>query len=512
MKNIKQALYTFSLHTVLGLSLLLCLLLTLSGLAFTAFATDMTSQRVLFGTDSPLATLAGLSAAALVLFAGSRIPPRVLLPLSLGVIGAAGLFLVVWGKTVPAADSMSVYSVAEALAAGDLSVIHPTDSYLSYYPQQVGLVAYYECVIRLWRLLPLSYPAYHIIKVLNILWAWCIVMFQYRSLSFFTESPRVKSIYLILAACNLPLIFYTSFVYGEIPSFALFSMGLWAALALIFQKKPLIPLCLLGICGSVFLRKNSLILVIALLLALGLQWLISKRKDLLCLLVLLALCSFAILPLTQRAYELRAGSSLSSGVPPVSYFAMGMQEASRAEGWYNGFNFNTYRDTGMDARQTARISRAAIEERARAFLTSPSYALRFYSRKYLSQWTDGTYACRQATLATFGGRSSLVAAVYEGRFSPILIACCNIYQNLLYAGALLYLLFAGILPTAKKTLTRGQNLPLLILYICVIGGFLFHMLWEANSRYVLPYAFCLLPYAALGIAFIFPAPRSQEAP
>lgn len=38
--------------------------------------------------------------------------------------------------------------------------------------------------------------------------------------------------------------------------------------------------------------------------------------------------------------------------------------------------------------------------------------------------------------------------------------------------------------------------------IAVLGGFLFHMVWEANSRYIFPYFLLLLPYAALGLEMI----------
>ena len=38
-----------------------------------------------------------------------------------------------------------------------------------------------------------------------------------------------------------------------------------------------------------------------------------------------------------------------------------------------------------------------------------------------------------------------------------------------------------------------------ILLIVILGGILFHMLWEAKSRYVLPYFVMMLPLAAAGI-------------
>ena len=39
-----------------------------------------------------------------------------------------------------------------------------------------------------------------------------------------------------------------------------------------------------------------------------------------------------------------------------------------------------------------------------------------------------------------------------------------------------------------------------MLLISIIGGVLFHMLWEAKSRYVLPYFILMIPMAAGGLA------------
>ena len=40
----------------------------------------------------------------------------------------------------------------------------------------------------------------------------------------------------------------------------------------------------------------------------------------------------------------------------------------------------------------------------------------------------------------------------------------------------------------------------LFLPMAVLGGFLFHTLWEGKSQYILPYFICMLPCAAAGIA------------
>ncbi|MBD5550121.1 MAG: hypothetical protein HDQ96_02945 [Lachnospiraceae bacterium] len=410
--------------------------------------------------------------------------------------------MILFSKSVPAGDGYSVYSIAESLAADNTSVIHPTDSYLSYYPQQVGLVAFWEILIRIWNLTHVSLPAYHFIKLVYLLLECVIIIYQEKIVHVLWQDEKTECLYLLLAGANCPLLMYTSFVYGEIPSFAVISVGFYFLLRLLSEEKSaglaVRPALLafgsfLFLTISVMLRKNSLIFIIAAVIVMLLCGIRRKHFILILLAVLCATGALVILPGVQGYYENRSGNSLSSGVPAMSYFAMGMQESGRANGWYNGFNFYTYQDTGMDTKATIDISRDAICERMSYFQEHPEYAASFYMQKYLSQWADGTYACRQATLATFGGRVPFFVSLYEGEYSKYLISYCNIYQNILYLGAFYFCL------TAQR---RKTQLPVYLGLISVLGGFLFHMIWEANARYIFLYGLMLLPYTARGLSLL----------
>ena len=210
--------------------------------------------------------------------------------------------------------------------------------------------------------------------------------------------------------------------------------------------------------------------------------------------------SLGTLPAITSFYEYRASGKLSSGVPPLSYIAMGMQESSRASGWYNGFNFNTYQETRMDTDLTNKISQQAIWDRIACFRDDPAYAASFYTNKFLSQWADGTYASRQATLATYGGRTEFFQQLYDGKYSPAYIELCNLLQNIIYMGA-----FVSCLASLQKKKISAPCMENLLQYLCligVVGGFLFHMFWEANARYIFPYGLLLIPYASCGCGLL----------
>lgn len=606
--------YRLGLNIVMLLTLLLSMLLFAGSFLTTCYADNMETQQVLLRPDNPLWNLLELAGFGLLfcgcLYLYEKIGEkfrRGLLVFTLTFVFGLGILLILFGRTVPAADALSVYNAAVEWILGNTDIIHPTVSYLSYYPQQIGLMAFLELLLRIWNLTGLSVPAWHFIKLVYVCLLCGAIWFQYLSLQYLWPEnyKKISCCYLVLVCCNLPMIMYSSFVYGEIPSFAALSVGCYLLLRLLGSVSPggsyrdnislgssspdssyrdnvsrndapsvtaydYVPRMLrqilftgfgsiLFLTLSVMLRKNSLIPVIAVLLVLLFEALRPGRNGkmrlgLLIMAVCLAVTSVGILPLVQKCYEKKAGNTLSSGVTAMSYLAMGMQEASRGCGWYNGFNIDTYDTAGMDTALANEISRLAIDERLAYFREHPGYTADFYLHKHLSQWADGTYASRQATLATYGGRSAFFKEVYEGSLSGGYIEWCNAWQNVLYLGVLVFCIDSLKKRRKSKVVghmadqTAGQHgadqlgadrhgadrhgadqldadqlgadqhgadqhgadwhgadrlgadrLYVYVGLIAVLGGFLFHIFWEANSRYIFSYSLLLMPYCGAGV-------------
>lgn len=565
--------YRLGLNIVMLLTLLLSMLLFAGSFLTTCYADNMETQQVLLRPDNPLWNLLELAGFGLLfcgcLYLYEKIGEkfrRGLLVFTLTFVFGLGILLILFGRTVPAADALSVYNAAAEWILGNTDIIHPTVSYLSYYPQQIGLMAFLELLLRIWNLTGLSVPAWHFIKLVYVCLLCGAIWFQYLSLQYLWPEnyKKISCCYLVLVCCNLPMIMYSSFVYGEIPSFAALSVGCYLLLRLLGGVSPggsyrdnVSPGgsyriiftgfgSILFLTLSVMLRKNSLIPIIAVLLVLLFEALRPDRNSkmrlgLLIMAVCLAVTSVSVLPLTQKIYEEKAGNTLSSGVTAMSYLAMGMQEASRGCGWYNGFNIDTYDTAGMDTALANEISRLAIDERLAYFREHPGYTADFYLHKHLSQWADGTYASRQATLATYGGRSAFFKEVYEGSLSGGYIEWCNAWQNVLYLGVLVFCI--GSLKKRRKSKVVGHmadqtaghtagctadhmadqlgadrhgadrhgadrhgadrlgadRLYVYVGLIAVLGGFLFHIFWEANSRYIFSYSLLLMPYCGAGV-------------
>ena len=70
-------------------------------------------------------------------------------------------------------------------------------------------------------------------------------------------------------------------------------------------------------------------------------------------------------------------------------------------------------------------------------------------------------------------------------------ALMNLYQQALYILAVV---------GAAAGVKRCRNVAVLMIPVTVIGGFLYHMLFEAKSQYIFVYAVYLLPFAGYGLA------------
>ena len=51
--------------------------------------------------------------------------------------------------------------------------------------------------------------------------------------------------------------------------------------------------------------------------------------------------------------------------------------------------------------------------------------------------------------------------------------------------------------TATIKTRKNLSLEVLFLITIFIGGFMFHILWEAKSRYIIPYVVILIPVASI---------------
>lgn len=420
---------------------------------------------------------------------------RILLILVCAFTFCISLFWAAVSKCFPSADQASVYYAAIHFSDSNYAEICPTGSYLACYPHQVGLVFFYDIIFRIFHT-----TSFHILQAANAVFNVMTIfsLYQITRLSF--ENKKAGIYFLLLAVLCLPLFWFTPFVYGELPSLAFMFVGVWMLLE--YLKAGELKIKYVAPIGSVFflvmavmVRKNTLILILALLLTLAVYIIKSKDYKKLIFMVIVLALSLAIIPLIRYGYEKKAGNTLNDGVPSIAHAAMGLQESEYAPGWYNGFNLVTYTvTTDYDSEMTKEISRQNMAESLQRFRENPGYAYEFFRDKFTAEWLNTGYACFDSTAGKYYERWPVIESLFSGKLYYLVRSFMAKYQFAIYLFALIWVVYEFI--------RKKSNIMTYLLLATVIGGALFYIVWEGSGRYILPYFMMTLPYGAAGMSVL----------
>jgi len=156
---------------------------------------------------------------------------------------------------------------------------------------------------------------------------------------------------------------------------------------------------------------------------------------------------------------------------------MGLQESESAPGWYNGYSYEILKQSDYDAgRERARKSRrtSAIDWKRFAAIRATQCVLR---QKTLSQWDEPSFESLWVSRVKKHSipLSESVSNIYDSRTDGFLKSWFNQYVQIFYAAFV-----AGAVFAVKKRPEGFVVLPLIVL-----GGFLYHLLFEAKSQYII---------------------------
>lgn len=394
-----------------------------------------------------------------------------------------------FSHSFPVADQASILECVDGMLHGDYSCMN-YKGYLQYNRHQVGITMFYELFTRIFTGGQVSYQA---VYVLNVIMIVGIFLELYLITKKLCPKKEVIILELLLSFCMFQLMLYSTFVYGLIPGLFFALAGIWFLLQYLENPKwywGLLMAFMLSL--AVVMKSNYLIFVIAAAGVLTVKA-ISSRKLIYLLFILLMFLGFAGMNHSaQKVYENRSGIEFGDTIPNSAYLAMGMQDGKMAPGWFNGYNHVTYRKNGYNEEATDKIAKEYISERIGEFAEHPLEALRFYYYKIVSQWNEVTYECFWISTNSGNHTRELAApveALYRGRLHTAAEAVMNLYQLLMFAGTM----------CLSFVLLRSKDVEKSILLVCILGGFLFHILWEGKSQYIISYFPLMLPCTAWGI-------------
>ncbi len=421
----------------------------------------------------------------------SRVPALRMKIISVALAGVISLFFVLLFRCTAVCDSEALNLIALDFMKGNYETFEQ-GGYLYSYSFQIGMTAFLELLYRVCGAENfLVFQLLNVIAIMRILW----ILFGISKELF--DNDEILFVQGLLSIGMLPLFLFATFVYGDIIGWA---FGADAILSVIRylkhgKKQDVLKACIL-LCAGTVIKTNINILVVAAVIALILKAVSEKKASILIWCAALVLISQCGVFLIETTYVKRAGlSEYPSGIPKIAWVAMSMQETDEggyAPGWYNGYNWVVYERNGYDRKAASEECVQNLKESGSRFLHNKRYTLDFFYKKFTSAWNAPSF--QSMITNEWGTRharplSPLGSSLIYGHGRDVLYAYMNGYHFILFA-----LSTAGLIALRKKWSLSGAYYLLNI-----FGGFLFHMIWETQSRYILGYFVLMLVPASCGL-------------
>lgn len=305
----------------------------------------------------------------------------------------------------------------------------------------------------------------------------------------------VETLTFISSILFLPLFFYISFVYGTLPGLFFSLLSIIFELHFISSKRIVYAIgAAISISIAIQLKSNYEIFFIAILMIAVFEGIVSiKRKErvipyvIFCIMLMIMFFIGKILVSTVL-YAI-TGYTLGKGAPAIAYVAMGIQEGKAGPGWWNFYNLGVYVNNDFDYDKTTKEVIGDIQKQIRIFGRDFKYTAGFFIRKIASMWNNPTFEGFDILKWRISSNVNCLSnSLIYGPLSRGLTYYLNILHTLILSGVCYWI--AG---KNKRIEARELVLPMII-----IGGFVFHLFWEAKCQYILPYFILLLPYSAEG--------------
>ena len=402
---------------------------------------------------------------------------------------AAALFWVLGVGLVQEVDCKDVMDAAKLFARGNYRPMRI--AYFSAYPYQLAVCLFEEAVIRLLPFVDVNL----FMQVLNVVCSTCTMGLLCALAQMMFESRSARIATQVMAMAFVPMLLYNTYVYGTVPMVFLCSFGFFCFAKYVKDgDKRFLIVCTLALGAGYAAKQNALIPILALAICSFLHLLNTKdARPLLAMALALAL-GVGLSEFAVWQYEARSGMQLGADVSFLARLVMGLQESETCAGWFNGYTA-PFISLDMTAEAQKEIASADLKFRLAEFAADPGMALAFFKDKYLSQWLEPGYSTLWwGFRCSWTGRFNGLARILYREGGTVRIAAealMNLYQQALYILAVV-----GAAAGAK----RCRNVAVLMIPVTVIGGFLYHMLFEAKSQYIFVYAVYLLPFAGYGLA------------
>lgn len=368
----------------------------------------------------------------------------------------------------------------------------PSEQYYAYYPYQFGLIHLVKILIDLFHDESVVTTIFRSINLVGLLITANILLDFTKDL---TQSKKCTFLFILLWSTFFVPYFLVTFMYGDVIGMTFGCLAVWFYHKFENEQKlALFLLSLITLLIGIYFRLNTSIFGIALVLYTLFSGKVTHQK-------ILMTISFGII----TVIGLNIGDLILTYVygldvyqtPMIARLAMGFDAngaGTREPGWFNGYIVTMADNFGNDL--DAFSHQAVIDLLASfdTFFHSPSYFLNFIGRKFASM---------------------IVLPDFEGFLLNFIKAESQWHIfNITIHGSYFIYWFNLISKTAFVLITIGSTIGLIInrnsknnlfvlLSLIVLGGFTYHILFEAKARYVIPYILLLIPISVLGFKLLY---------
>ena len=410
----------------------------------------------------------------------------------LALFFVCGLAVFLMTMQYPKSDQGKILRIAGEVLDGNFAEF-AVGGYMHRYPDQTGIVLVLAGVISLF-----GTEGYLVVQVVNLFMltgmVWLMKCIAER---LFAERFRNIGTYtLLLFLLFVPIYPYVTFIYGTVPGLFFSVLAIYLELCY-FKSRRLTTALAASVCMGVAIvfKTNSLIMAVALAAFLVYDIIVEqkKRETMVFLIMLLLSCSM-MTRIANITMEQMTGIPVSEGMPKTAWVAMGLQESNMAPGWWNGFSVNLYEKCGYDYALTNEKAIESIVDNFGFFYHNIKDGVTRMGRKMASQWNNPTFQCYTVNVGRESERelSPVMEGLLTGSGRELLTGYMNVFHSILLLGVMLYFIYAW------KHVKIYELLPA----VAVLGGFVFHIFWEAKCQYILPYFLLLFPYAVCGYYYV----------
>ena len=329
----------------------------------------------------------------------------------------------------------------------------------------------------------------------NILFIDLGIFYLYRVLNLFFSKEQTKYFFLI-SLLYLPFITYVPIFYTDTYSLPFAIMSIYYLFVYLYKNNRKLNLILCGLFLGIgcFIKFSLFIVFIAIILFLIFRDIKISVKKFVVILSFIAICFSLPLLALQTYIHFTFDSELlqKESFPKEHYLMMGLSN-------FGGYNLDdvefTMNISGINNKKRKDLER--MQQKIKQ-LWKEGTIWEFYINKAVYTWGDGTYfAPRKLSLEPINNYSVKKIILDSGENSNYLYKCISQAQIVF----VLFFISTSIL--FYKYLDFKQKNLHLLLNIIIFGAFLFFMLWEARSRYIVNFIPILLIDSYLGMLAIY---------